>query len=172
VKEIWLAVEIHLKRNAPKVIDEMILNFVKPTIESLERERLIETFHFFNEGKYFLLRVRTLTERKRQEVCSIVNANLTSISETCNTAPPKEDYTGEQNEYGTEGWLYVQKFFEYASRISLLKKETIYGKKSENTCNLEGDFNDLKLVHCFLNAQGLFPEDEVRFHKKYLGIDL
>ncbi len=78
----------------------------------------------------------------------------------------KDDYTGEQDQFGTEGWLYVQKMLEYASRISLLRRETLAGQKPLTACHLDRQYNEGKLVHCFLNAQGLSTLDEANFHNQ------
>jgi len=165
MREIWLAVEIYLKDYVQQRIG-MILNFVKPTVEKLEDEGLTETFHFLFEPGHVLFRARTQDVEKRKKVKSIIDENLTKIKESIDKIEFKEDYTGEQDQFGTEGWLHVQKLLEYASRISLLKRETLAGQKSLTDCRLDREFNDGKLIHCFLNAQGLSIREEAAFHNQ------
>lgn len=162
MSEIWLVVEIHPEDYMAQK-SGMILNFAKPTVERLENDKLAETFHFLFEP-YFLFRVRTSDIEKRQKVKSIIDENLAKTKEPITKIEFKEDYTGEQEQFGTEGWLHVQKLFEVASRISLLKQETIAKCKPASACQLERQFSDRKLVHCFLNAQGLSILDEANFH--------
>jgi hypothetical protein len=161
--EIWLVTEIYPKDN--NQIKKLVLDFIKPTVESLEIKHLIDTFHFFFEPQ-LLFRIRTADVDKRNEAKSVVNLNLAQLKDNIKKSEVKEDYTGEHKDFGTEGWIYVQKLFEYASRISLLKMETLSGKKSYEDCCLNGQFNDGKLVHCFLNAQGFNTFDEAAFHNR------
>ena len=88
------------------------------------------------------------------------------MSITINRIEFKEDYIGEQDQFGTEGWSYVQKLLEYASRISLLKQGTLASRNPPSSCRLDREFNDGKLVHCFLNAQGLSIVEEANFHNQ------
>ena len=44
--------------------------------------------------------------------------NVSKISSIC-------DYHGEYSSFGEEGWKIAYKFFEYGSRIALLKKDTL-----------------------------------------------
>ncbi len=163
--EIWLAVEIYPKDYARQRIG-LVLDFIKPTVESLDREKLAETLHFLFEPGHLLFRARTPDIEKRKKVKSIVNENVAKIKDAVSRIDLKEDYTGEQDRFGTEGWLYVQKLLECASRISLLKRETLAGQKPLTACRLDREYNDRKLVHCFLNAQGLSIGEEANFHNE------
>lgn len=165
MSEIWLVVEIYSKGHMGHLLD-MILSFIKPTLESLEKEQAVETFHFLFEPGHLLFRVRTLDEEKKQQAKSIVDKNLDSINETIDRIEFREDYTGEHDQFGTEGWQYVQKLLEYSSRISLLKWETVTRQKPLEVCRLDRGFNERKLVHCFLNAQGFSIPEEVIFHNE------
>jgi hypothetical protein len=162
--EIWLVVEVYPVNYAAQRID-LILKLVKPTLESVEKDSLIETFHFLFEPGHLLFRARTSDMEKREKVESIIGENLKKV-EYISRVEFKKDYTEEQDQFGTEGWLYVQKLFEYASRISLLKRETFDGLKTLNACHLDNQFNDGKLIHCFLNAQGHSIPEEALFHNQ------
>lgn len=165
MSEIWLAIEIYPKDYAAQRI-AMLLDFVKPTLERLENEGLTETFHFLFEPGHVLFRARTADVEKRCKVKSIADENLAKIKETISNVEFKEDYMGEQDQFGIEGWLYVQKLLEYSSRISLLKQETLAAQKPWSVCRLDREFNEAKLVHCFLNAQGLSIVEEANFHNQ------
>jgi len=163
--EIWLAVEIYPKDYERQRIG-LVLDFVKPTVEILDSEKLTETIHFLFEPGHLLFRARTPDIEKREKVKSIVNENLAKIQDTVSRIGLIENYRGEQDSFGTEGWLYVQKLLEYASRISLLRRETLAGQKPPTVCRLDREYNNGKLVHCFLNAQGLSIVDEANFHNQ------
>lgn len=161
--EIWLVVEIYPKEHVAQKID-LVLDFVRPTIENLDNEKLAETIHFLFEPGHLLFRARTSDTEKRDKVKSIVIENISKIKDTIRDVKCKEDYRGEQEEFGIEGWIYVQKLFECASRISLLKRQTDAGLKPLTACRIDREYNYGKLVHCFLNAQGFSTADEAYFH--------
>jgi len=163
--EIWFVVEIYPKDYANQRIS-LILDFVKPTVESLDGKKLTETFHFLFEPGHLLFRARTHDIDDREKVKSIVNENIARIKDVKTRVELKDDYSGEQEQFGTEGWLYVQRLLEYASRISLLRRETLAGQKSLTACRLDREYNDGKLVHCFLNAQGFSIQEEASFHNQ------
>jgi len=89
--------------------------------------------------------------------------NVSKISSIC-------DYHGEYSSFGEEGWKIAYKFFEYGSRIALLKKDTL--RRLEATSDSEARreilrfcraptendqealFHEAKFVHCFLNQMG------------------
>jgi hypothetical protein len=128
MSEIWLVVEIYPIGHMGHLID-MILSFIKPTLGNLEKEQTLETFHFLFEPGHLLFRARTLDEEKRQQAKSIVDKNLDSIKEAIDRIEFIEDYTGEHDQFGIEGWQHVQKLLEYSSRISILKWETLTRQK-------------------------------------------
>jgi hypothetical protein len=165
MSEIWLVVEIYPIGHMGHLID-MILSFIKPTLGNLEKEQTLETFHFLFEPGHLLFRARTLDEEKRQQAKSIVDKNLDSIKEAIDRIEFIEDYTGEHDQFGIEGWQHVQKLLEYSSRISILKWETLTRQKPLEVCRLDRGFNEKKLVHCFLNAQGFSIPEEVIFHNE------
>jgi hypothetical protein len=166
--EIWLATEVHLNSNEYQTDEyktKTILDFAKPTLSQIERQCTITTFHFFFEP-FFLFRVEITDTAMRDKVKQIVEGNLKSIQNMIAKTVYNENYTGEQDDFGTEGWLYVKKLFESASRVSILKHETFAGIKSTSDCQIQKQFNDAKLIHCFLNAQGLSFFEEAAFHNK------
>ncbi|MBA7658195.1 hypothetical protein ES703_66144 [subsurface metagenome] len=163
--EIWFVVEIYPKDYANQGIS-LILDFVKPTVKSLDGKNLAKTFHFLFEPGHLLFRARTHDIEAREKVKSIVNENITKIKDVITRVELKDDYSGEQEQFGTEGWLYVQKLLEYASRISLLTRETFAEQKPLTACRLDREYNTGKLVHCFLNAQGFSTIEEAHFHNE------
>ena len=153
----------------------LLVDFVKPTIDLMQSRGLLRTFHFFFEPDGFHLRVRAMNQNQIVDIERIITDNLQKFPKLTST---QSSYTGEENDYGTEGWLYVQKFFEYCCRISLLKKETMKKLKEAPTLEIEilktckvptqthphGLFFNAKLIHCFSNQSTLNILQETEYY--------
>lgn len=156
--------EFYEKRN------DVLLDAIKPAIEQLEEEKLIQTFHFLFEPHFeILLRVRLCEEASVERVKGIVDEKLKPIKDLCSEIVPEESYLGEGDpqagwSFGTEGWAHTQKFLEYGSRITFLMREVEMGRKPLTAGRLDSQFNMGKLVHCFLNQAGMGAMDEAHFH--------
>ena len=162
--ESWLAFEVHANKYDSDFKVKMMLELAGPIIKELEQQQLLLTFHFFFEP-FFLFRVLIPSQNEMERVKSVIEKCLPNVKTLIKQTKFSNDYPGEKEDFGDEGWLHVQKLFEYASRISLLKMETLNGLKTENDCQLNKQFNDTKLIHCYLNAQGFSSLDEANFHQ-------
>ena len=179
LSESWVAVEIYPK---DYVKDRMALlpDFVKPVVEQLESSSLIQTFHFFFETGFLLLRVRLVDEDQRGQVKSILNDSISLIQLPIDKVEFRDDYTGEHENYGTEGWSIASDFFKAGSRFSLLYHETVKmlaeGLEEKERQGLlirrrlptgddtQAKFDPKRLVRCFLNQWGLTILGELDFH--------
>lgn len=172
-EEIWVAKIIKLKESDSW--DKVLLDFVKPIIKTAENEKLLDTFHFLFEPELHL-RIRLRKPEMVNCVEDIISQNAEKVKDLAEIKPTT--YSGEPNKYGKEGWICAQKFFEIGSRFYLLKLETISkylagtdSKKREGileSCRIDqkGDFNESKLIHCFLNQTGHNRVEEALFHNQ------
>jgi len=145
--------------------DHILLTVVKPCIETVESTVGLETFHFLFEPDGLNLRVRA---KKVEELEKLRNKLNNCLEGSSGISFFESKYTGEEEAFGVEGWKYVQKLFEYGSRISLLNRETrkeleTHPEKADDilkNCKIptknspKGQFFDSKLIHCFLNQMG------------------
>jgi hypothetical protein len=168
--ERWFVSRIFLKAEEYGNRDTVLLDAIKPAIEALENEKLIQTFHFLFEPNFeILLRIRLNDEVSMERVTSIVADKLKPIKQLCDQIESDENYTGEGDpkasySFGSEGWIQTQKFLEYGSRIALLMREVSGGKKPLEFGRLDSQFNIDKLEHCFLNQCGYGVTEEANFH--------
>lgn len=146
--------------------DYLLLTVVKPSIETIESTVGLETFHFLFEPNGLHLRVRAKEVEELEKLRDKMNKCLEKSS---GISFFESKYTGEEEAFGVEGWKYVQKLFEYGSRISLLNRETrrelqTHPKRTDEilkNCKIptesspKGQFFSSKLIHCFLNQMGL-----------------
>ncbi len=179
MSESWVAVEIYPKDYVKDRI-ALLPEFVKPVVEQLESGSLIQAFHFFFETGFLLLRVRLVDENQRDPVKSILNDSMSLVQVPIEKVEFRDDYAGEHENYGTEGWGVVSDFFEAGSRFSLLYHETAKmlaeGSGEEERkgilkiCRLptkdddQAKFDPGRLVRCFLNQWGLTILGELDFH--------
>lgn len=168
--ERWFVSHIFLNQETYGKKDNILLNAVKPAVEELENERLIQTFHFLFEPNFeILFRVRLNEEASMERVNSIIDEKLKPIENLCSKIVPDENYRGEGDpqadwSFGSEGWTHTQKFLEYGSRITLLMREVKMRRKPLGAGRLDSQFNVGKLVHCFLNQVGMNTIQEAHFH--------
>ena len=167
---IWIAKIIKLKERGDW--NKILLDFVRPIIETAENEKLLDTFHFFFEPELHL-RIRPKKPEMVDRIEEIISQNAERMKDMIEIK--SASYSGEQNNYGVKGWACAQKFFEFGSRFSLLKLETLskhaeaeLEKRKEilESCRLDKDFNESKLVHCFLNQTGRGYDREALFHQQ------
>jgi hypothetical protein len=171
--EQWFVSHIFMKPEAfQKERDRVLLDAVKPAVEALEAKKLIQTFHFLFELNYeILFRVRLSEGASMKDVKAIIDEKLEPIKGLCVKIDPDEAYHGEGDpdptadwSFGTEGWPLAEKFLEYGSRVTLLKREVSTRRKPINAGRLDSRFNIGTLVHCFLNQAGLGTIEEAEFH--------
>lgn len=172
-EEIWVAKIISLKEGS---WDKVLLDFLKPIIVSAETENLLSTFHFFFEPNGLHFRIRLKEPEKTERIKEIIDQNARKVKDLVEIRPTT--YFEEQKNYGVEGWACAQKFFEFGCRFSLLKLETRSKYLAETdpkkrkgileSCRIdqEGDFNESKFIHCFLNQTGRGYAEEALFHQQ------
>jgi len=159
--ETWVVVLIYPKN--PQLRFNVLLDFIRPTVEELEKQDLMITFHFFFEPEIHF-RIRPKEENQVDQIEAIIKTNLSKIQGLIEKADFSR-YTGEEPDYGIEGWQLAQKYFEYCCRISLLNLEVATGRKSPPSPQYVGNqFNVGKFVHCFLNQMGFDIKSEANFH--------
>ena len=126
---------------------------------------MIVSFHFLFYDHEVRLRIRTGKREYLHEISAVIQSQLANTQSLVRETKFDDDsYHGEQGGYGDEGWDYVQKYFEYNSRMSLLRTEAQRGEKPAASCQLDIDFNEAKLIHCFLNSWGYDIGRESLFH--------
>ena len=168
--ERWFVSHIFLKKETYGKREDVLLKAIKPAVEALENEKLIQTFHFLFEPNFeILFRVHLNEDASMKRVKSIIAEELKPIENLCSKIVYDENYHGEGApqadwSFGSEGWVYAQKFLEYGSRITLLMREVKMGCKPLSSGRLDSQFNVEKLVHCFLNQAGMDTIQEAHFH--------
>jgi len=167
---VWLETRVFVDADR---IDDVIMSFVKPLVDMFDKENLLESFHFFEENGRAHILFRVLAEEDKvvrrirpaimDKLRELGLTDVSRISDIC-------DYHGEQSSFGDEGWKITHRFFEYGSRVSLLKKDTLGRLRDTSdsqarreilrSCMVpsedseEGQFHEDKFVHCFLNQMG------------------
>jgi len=167
---VWLETRVFVDTDR---MNDVLMSFVKPLVDMSDRESLFESFHFFEENDRPHILFRVLAEKDKiagrirpaiiDRLREMGLADVSRISDIC-------DYHGEQSSFGDEGWKIAQRFFEYGSRVSLLKKDTLGRLRDTSdsqarrqilrSCMVpskdskEGQFHEDKFVHCFLNQMG------------------
>jgi hypothetical protein len=170
LSERWYVSHIFLRQDTYAQRDNVLLEAIKPTVEELEKEDLIENFHFLFEGNFeILFRVRLRSTASMDKVKSLVGHGLQKIESLCSRITYDETYTGEgtpqtKDSFGEEGWLLAQRFMDVCSHITLLTREVVLGKKPLTAARLDSLFNKEKFVHLLLNQYGLDPFRESQFH--------
>ena len=160
----------------------LLTDFVKPVVEQLESSSLIQTFHFFFEAGYILLRVRLIEENQRNQVKSIIKDSIGLVEIPIDKVEFRDDYTGEHENYGSKGWDIASDLFEAGSRFSLqyhntmkmmaegLEEDEKEAILKEYRLPIEGNtqakFDPDRFVRCFLNQWGLTILGEFDFHFK------
>lgn len=162
-KEVWLATKLWTKELDYK---KFVLSFVKPTVKELKKSKLIECWYFLFERGHinFMIRLDEKTENRDEIIENmikpIIYKNIEKIKdfmdENESPNPKHPPYSGEADTYGREGWVIVQKFFEYSSEFALCNTD-------QNKDIGEG-FNENKLIHCFLNSLGYSYYQEPLYH--------
>lgn len=105
--------------NAQK--ERILLAIVRPCIRNIESIGVLKTFHFLFEPNGLHLRIRAKRLTELEQIRGVVENHLCNFPDVTFS---ESSYTGEENFFGVEGWKYVQKFFEFCSRISLLNIDT------------------------------------------------
>jgi len=158
MSETWVVVLIYPKK--PQLWWNVLLDFIKPTVEELERQDLLMTFHFFFEPEIHF-RVRPKNDNQVSQIESLIKNRLTEVQKLIRKADFSQ-YSGEEPDFGIEGWQLAQKYFEYCCRISLLNLEVLARRKTPQ--DIGNQFNVGKFVHCFLNQIGMDVNQEASFH--------
>lgn len=159
--ETWVVILVYPKNLQSRM--NVLLDFIKPTVQELENKNLLMTFHFFFEPEIHF-RVRPKEDGQASQIETIIKNNLTKVQKFIKKADFSK-YTGEEKAFGIEGWQLAQKYFECCCRISLLYLEVATSRKTPPSPQYIGDqFNVGKLVHCFLNQMGFGAKGEADFH--------
>ena len=130
-------------------------SLIREIVTELDKRKLAESFHFFYEEREVELRIEVEEGRAEEIVKAVDNC----VRKMGGNAPQQGTYEGEKKLYGERGWRIVRKFFEYSSRIALEKDQPDKYRDEQR------GFADHKLVHCYLNQQGMSILDEVAFHQ-------
>lgn len=169
---------------------KILLDVLMPHIESLKREHVLVTWHFFREPE-IRFRVRMKNKRSRNSEFRAIAALADSLNERRlisnwhfgKHGEKGKMYAGEEDRYGRYGWKIAQDYFNYGSEIALrllaLKREnrlenplwaTGLGNPWEGGPKnpwRERRTNPLvyhwsRYVHLFTNQLGFDIEDEAR----------
>jgi len=148
----WYAIKIWYKNLQ---YDAFLLDFVKPTVETLKNRNLIKRWFFLFEKNHINFHTRVESGVCINQVEQVINDKITHIKlfldKKRSPNPEPFNYSGEAGKYGKDGWEIVQKFFECGSEFALCRTDPTKEKIVPSTG--EG-FNEEKLVHCFLNQTG------------------
>lgn len=168
--EHWLEVNLNLCQDSSEAVDRVTLDVVGNSLLQLEESNSILTFHFFCEpptlpdgAVRILWRIRFSKGTQLEKSKALIRDNMLKVREilmsTEDSDVLNESYPGEAENFGPDGWEIVQKFFEYGSRVALYLIE-----HRQQRISLPRDFNESKLVHCFLNQSLHTYNAEVQFY--------
>ena len=127
---------------------------------------MLETFHFFTEPQIFSedlrlsVRIRTKDKKQKEQIEEVLKQKLKKVQDLLfkETDFDREEYSGEQEKFGGDGWLITQKFFEFGSRVA------IFYIKGNATIPPDGGeyFRPEHFVHYFLNQLGYTDVDTLK----------
>ena len=144
---IWFRNEVALR--------DIVLGITKPIASRLRGEDWVRSFHyFFEDDPHLLFRVEVGDDERvdvaKDLVKKVLDEDARQIIDEFDVDRP---YAGEAESYGENGWNIAKRVFELGSRmaISLFDEKFDRGKSFQQT----------KLIHCFLNPQGV---QEADFH--------
>lgn len=121
--EYWI--EVNLRADFP-VQDRVLLDVLEPYVRKLEEKGKLVTYHFFREPEIrFRVRTRTAEEKEVQRAAlsevaeSLVRKGLVSEWYFGKHGEKGEDYVGEEDRYGRNGWKVAQEYFRNGSDTAL-----------------------------------------------------
>ncbi len=189
--EHWVEINLSVKRRAQ---DAVLLDVLKPHVESLKKEKALVTWHFFREPEIRFrvrLRSRAAKLKETQAVAAIANClrerGLVSKWQFGNHGERGKIYVGEVDRYGCRGWRIAQDYFnsgaETALRLLALKRKDrlenpLWAKGLGNPWEggrknpwRDREQNPLvyhwsRYVHLFTNQLGFDIDDETRLCTK------
>lgn len=177
--EIWFARKIFIEK--PIQFEELLLKFVKPSIEELEKEDAIKSFHFFRyidqQGTYIRLRILTDEKNLLENVQPFIEQEVQEYKKKgLILEVGEDDYSPPINKWGKQEWAILQKHFEYMSKTSLRLLETKSNDKLKNNdqtnyspvlpivIDNELDHPLERHMHLLSNQLGFSLKEEALFH--------
>lgn len=189
--EHW--VEVNLDA-AVAMQDGILLDALRPYARGLERKKVLLSWHYFREPEIrFRVKLKTRLVKERQVLAisklanALLSAGLVSEWHFGNHGEEGEEYTGEEDRYGKEGWKVAQEYFRNGSETALdlldLKRRSrlespLWAKGLGNPWEggrrnpwrgREGDplvYHWSRLVHLFTNQLGFDMEKEAELCSK------
>ncbi|KXA93934.1 hypothetical protein AKJ65_05785 [candidate division MSBL1 archaeon SCGC-AAA259E19] len=154
--------EVVFKTDGPEKDEKVIRDYIKPVVERLENQGLLEGFHFFRYGgevKFRLYGERgEIEERERSRWKSLKKKGTIKDWEL-------RDYSLETNKYGEKGAEIADTLFEVASKTSLTSLEKFRDKKPKpvDTFSEERGLpaGTWLLIHSFFNQQSYNAGEEI-----------
>jgi hypothetical protein len=172
MNEYWVQTNLWFKKLDATCFQRLLLEFVRPTINELESQSIIKTFHFlFEPDPHFFLRIEPNSPNQSEKVRQVIKKFLPAIRDLLVAHPEEQEFTsypGEAGDYGEDGWTITKKVFEMGSKMAIAQIDSA-SKKGRK-------FDEGKILHCFLNSigysvfaiskNGKFVTREAMFHLK------
>jgi hypothetical protein len=189
--EHWL--EVNLKAKV-RDQDGILLDVLAPYVDRLKETGKLVGFHYFREPEIrFRIRLRSEKDRRNEKVAieaiaqSLKRKGLVSEWHFGNHGDASEEYRGEEDRYGKNGWKVAQEYFQNGAETALKLLELKRRSKLENPLWAKGLGNPWeggednpwkereedplvyqwsRYVHLFTNQLGFDIDDEARLCAK------
>ena len=106
--------------------DGILLGCLRPYVRMLEERKALVTYHFFREPEIrFRVRLKTAASKKRETRAlsrladTLVQKGAVSGWHFGNHGEKGEEYAGEEDRYGKEGWRVAQDYFRNGADTAL-----------------------------------------------------
>ena len=177
-----------------EVQDDILLGVLLPYVRKLERKGTLLTWHYFREPEIrFRIRLRTKAERSKQRAAFIrIARGLFGKGAIAkwnfgDHGVEGEQYVGEEDRYGKEGWKVAQEYFHRGSETALALIALKKTQKLENPLWGEGrgnpweggeanpwrdlrsgplEFHWSRFVHLFSNQLGFDMVEEAELSER------
>lgn len=164
--ERWIQVVIEPRGSLQRSeMRAQIYGAIRKLVRELEIPNLLQSFHFFHEYGNVELRIQYVKHTKngvsdtKDKVKDFIDWALKDCVAVLDYTV-NDDYEGEQDKYGKDGWPIAKMFFEASSILVLTEWDT--------KANLGPWFQFEKFLHCLDNQHFANTREELTFFAQFV----
>ncbi len=148
---IWIELRLVTGRNYSHFLRDFIIPFQNDEVIS----PLIDGYHFQSEGGIFLFRIRVKDKSNYSEVEQRIKNQLLELDIKSPDIKLKNSLGNYEGSEYRDGWPIMEQSMEYSSRLTLSMEK--YEKEGKE---IDREFLNRRIIHCFLNSQGMNLDDQ------------